>query len=66
MTSKLTAKRTGLANKGIQKARKEKLHQESLQRLDAYSKLTNKEKIALLDAKFGQGLGAKKQRAKLN
>ncbi len=31
-----------------------------------YDKLTIKEKIVLLDKKFGKGLGAKNERAKLN
>ena len=38
---------------------------EAEERQVAYSKLSVKEKIAKLDKKFGKGLGAKKERAKL-
>lgn len=39
--------------------------EEAAERQAAYSKLSAKEKIALLDARLGKGIGAAKQRAKL-
>lgn len=39
--------------------------EEAIERQAAYDKLSNTEKIAMLDRKFGVGAGAKKQRARL-
>ena len=38
---------------------------EAKARQEKYSALSNDQKLELLDTKFGKGLGAKKQRAKL-
>ena len=45
---------------------KQVLKQEAEQRDKEYSKLTIIQKIAKLDSKFGVGVGAKKQRARLH
>lgn len=39
--------------------------EEAITRQEEYNKLTTEQKIAKLDEKFGKGLGAKKERAKL-
>ena len=39
---------------------------EAKERQEAYNKLTPKQKLDKLDKKLGEGVGAKKQRAKLN
>jgi hypothetical protein len=59
-------KRTGIANKGIQKVAKDarRLKAELMQA--EYVKLSVTEKISKLDAKLGVGIGAQKQRARLN
>ena len=44
---------------------KETRRKEAQERQEAYDKLSPKEKIAILDKRLGKGLGAKKQRAKL-
>lgn len=44
---------------------KEMRKKDAAERQEAYDKLSIKEKVALLDAKFGEGKGAKKVRAKL-
>ena len=38
---------------------------EAKERQEAFSKLSNEDKLALLDRRLGVGLGAKKQRARL-
>jgi len=47
-------------------ARKERLRKDSKLREEANSKLTPAERIAILDARLGKGVGAKKERARLN
>lgn len=39
--------------------------EEAVQRQEAYNKLSNEEKIALLDKRLGKDVGAKKQRNRL-
>ncbi len=47
------------------KKRKEQRQEEAQERQATYDKLSPEQKTAKLDQKFGKGLGAKKQRAKL-
>jgi hypothetical protein len=49
----------------LRKDRKEKRKAEAKTRQEAYDKLTPKAKLALLDKKLGKGVGAEKQRARL-
>lgn len=43
----------------------EQKRKEAQERQEKYNNLSIKEKIAKLDKKFGKGIGAKKERAKL-
>ena len=45
---------------------KQQKREDALLRSEAYSKISNEQKIKLLDDRFGKGLGAKRQRSKLN
>jgi hypothetical protein len=46
--------------------RKIQMQEEAVSRQETYDKLTATQKIKKLDKKLGKGIGAKKQRAKLN
>ena len=52
-------------NKGIAKAKKERKQKEAIERKEAYDKLTVQQKLDRLDAKFGTGKGAARERARL-
>ena len=49
----------------LRQDRKEKRKREAKERQEAYNKLSPQQKIASLDNKLGKGIGATKQRAKL-
>jgi len=49
----------------LRKDRLESRQQEAKDRKEAYAKLTDEDKIKRLDINFGVGIGAKKQRARL-
>ena len=49
----------------LRKDREETRRIEAKERKQKYDKLTPSQKIELLDKKLGKGIGAKKQRAKL-
>ena len=49
----------------LRPGRKEERRAEAKKRQAAYNKLTPAQKLAKLDAKFGKGQGAQKQRARL-
>ena len=52
-------------NKGIAKAKKEQRRKEAIERQEAHDKLTVQQKLDRLDAKFGAGKGAARERARL-
>lgn len=52
-------------NKGITKAKKEKRQAEAAIRQQKHETLTPIQKLAKLDAKLGEGIGAKKERTRL-
>jgi Spy/CpxP family protein refolding chaperone len=52
-------------SKNHSNANKERRREEARQRQEAYDKLTPEQKVAQLDKLFGQGKGAKRQRARL-
>ena len=52
--------------KGRRPDNKKFRQEEAKERQEAYSKLSNKEKLTLLDVRLGNGVGAKKQREKLS
>jgi hypothetical protein len=52
--------------KGVLRAKKASKKAQAEERKVAHDTLTNQQKIALLDKKFGPGLGAIKERARLN
>jgi hypothetical protein len=52
--------------KGIERAKLQIRKEQALARKEEYDKLTKQQKIDALDAAFGVGLGATKERARLN
>ena len=53
----------GGINRG--RARKAKLREEAAERASARAERSNKQQLALLDKRLGEGRGAKKERARL-
>jgi hypothetical protein len=60
------AKADGKSKTGIKAADKVRRRTEGNERNLAWSKLTAAQKLASLDSRLGAGIGARRQRAKLN